>query len=79
MRSLTKWIKKDQVPSFFVLTDLTSWLFMLSYLITRNEQLFGLLVLMCVFCPAFIGIIISRIIEPGQKETIHKARRTSFS
>jgi hypothetical protein len=50
----------------------------LPYLITHNEQLFGLLVLMGVFCPAFIGIIISRIIEPSQKENNQKAIRIAF-
>ena len=78
MNPLTEWIKKDQVTSFFVLTYLTSWLLMLPYLITRNEQLFGLLVLMGIFCPAFIGIIISRIIEPSQKESNKKTRRIAF-
>lgn len=78
MNKLTEWIKEHQVASFFVLTYITSWLLMLPYLITRNEQLFGLLVLMGVFCPAFTGIIISRIIEPGRKQNNRKARRIAF-
>jgi membrane protease YdiL (CAAX protease family) len=64
MNKLKGWIKHHQLIAFFILTYLTTWLLILPYLLTGDEQIFGILVLVGIFGPAFINIIISRTIEP---------------
>jgi membrane protease YdiL (CAAX protease family) len=78
MNKLTEWIKKYQLSAFFILTYLTTWLLILPYIITGNEQIFGILVLIGIFGPAFINIIISRIIEPVPSVNTHKKKRITF-
>jgi membrane protease YdiL (CAAX protease family) len=53
-------------------------LLILPYLATGDEQIFGILVLVGIFGPAFINIIISRIIEPVPSGNTRKKKRITF-
>ena len=78
MNKLKEWIKQHQLSAFFLLTYLTTWLFILPYIVTGDEQTFGIFVLIGIFGPAFINIIISRIIEPVPDENLFKKRCVTF-
>jgi membrane protease YdiL (CAAX protease family) len=78
MNKLKEWIKKYQLSAFFVLTYLTTWLLILPYIVTGDEQIFGILVLVGIFGPAFVNIIISRIIEPVPSENTRMKKRVTF-
>ena len=71
-------IKQHQLISFFLLTYLSTWIFLLPFLLTGDEQSFGILVIVGIFCPALINIIISRIIEPVPSENTRMKKRVTF-
>ena len=78
MNKLKEWNKQHQLTAFFIMTYLTTWLLILPYLVTGDEQIFGILVLVGIFGPAFINIIISRIIEPVPSVNTHKKKHVTF-
>jgi len=78
MNKLKEWIKKNQLSAFFLLTYLTTWLLILPYILTGDEQTFGIFVLVGIFGPAFINIIISRIIEPVPNKNLVKKKYITF-
>jgi membrane protease YdiL (CAAX protease family) len=71
-------IKQYQLISFFVFAYLGTWLLLLPFLLTGNEQAFGILVMVGIFCPAFLNIIISRIINPITDDIDPNKRRITF-
>lgn len=78
MNRIRRIIKEHQLISFFVLTYLTSWLLFLPFFLTGDEQTFGILALVGLFCPAFVNILISRIITPVSDENPKSRRRIAF-
>lgn len=78
MNRSKSFIKEHQLISFFTLTFLTSWLLFLPFLITHNEQASALPMLAGIFCPAFVSILISRIIIPVSDENPRGRRRIAF-
>jgi len=78
MNRIKRFVKKHQLISFFVLTYLTSWLLFLPFILTGDEQTFGILALIGLFCPAFVNILISRIITPASDENPQSRRRIAF-
>jgi len=46
--------------------------------LTGDDQIFGVLGLVGLFCPAFVNILISRIIAPASDENPKKRRRIAF-
>jgi len=71
-------IKEHQLISFFVLTYLTTWLLLLPFFLTGDEQTFGILGLVGIFCPALVNILISRIITPVSDENPRGRRCITF-
>jgi membrane protease YdiL (CAAX protease family) len=71
-------IKQHQLISFFVFTYLCTWLLLLPFLLTGDEQAFGILVIVGIFSPALVNIIISRIINPIPDDKNPKKRRITF-
>jgi len=71
-------IRQHQLGAFFVLTYLSTWLLLLPFLLTGNEEAFGILVIIGIFCPALVNIIISRIISPIPDEINPENRRNTF-
>jgi len=78
LRTIKKTVKDHQLISFFALTYLTSWLLFLPFILTGDDQIFGVLGLGGLFCPAFVNILISRIITPASDENPKKRRRLAF-
>jgi membrane protease YdiL (CAAX protease family) len=78
MISLKEKIKQHQLISFFVFTYLGTWLLLLPFILTGDEQTFGILVIVGIFCPALFNIIISRIINPTPDDNLRKKRRITF-
>ena len=75
---LKEGIKQHQLGAFFLLTYLITWLLILPYILTGDEQTFGIFVLIGIFGPEFINIIISRIIEPVLDEKLIKKKQVTF-
>lgn len=71
-------IRQHQLILFFVLTYVSSWLFLLPYMLTGDEQSFGILVIAGIFCPALVNILLSRIISPLSLDNYSKKRRVTF-
>lgn len=78
MNKLKEWVEQHQLSAFFLLTYLSTWILILPYMLTGNEQTFGILVLICIFGPAFINIIISLIIEPVSAKNLFKKKYITF-
>jgi len=64
IKKLKELIKLYQISAFFVLTYLITWFLLLPYMLTGDEQAYGILVMFGIFGPAFANIIVSRIIRP---------------
>jgi membrane protease YdiL (CAAX protease family) len=78
MFRLKERIKKYQLTAFFILTYLFTWLLILPVILTKDQQLFGILALVGIFCPALVNIIISRIIDRTASEESVKRKRFTF-
>jgi len=78
MKILRNTIKHYQLTSFFVLTYLSTWLLLLPFLLTGDEQTFGILVIIGIFCPALVNIFISRYINPNRDDNAKGKRRILF-
>ena len=78
MNRYQEWIKQHQLSAFFLLTNLTTWLLILPYIVTGDEQTFGIFVLVGIFGPALINIIISRIIEPVPEGHFRNKKHITF-
>jgi membrane protease YdiL (CAAX protease family) len=71
-------INKYQLISFFVLTYLSTWLLLLPFLLTGNEQTYGILVIIGIFCPALVNIFISKNINSKRDDIEKGERRITF-
>jgi len=78
MNRIRRIVKEHQLISFFGLTYLTSWVLFSPFLLTGDEQAFGILALVALFCPAFVNIVISRIITPASNENPQRKRPIAF-
>ena len=79
MNRIRRIVKEHQLISFFALSYLTTWLLLLPFLLTGDEQtIIGILVLVGIFGPAFANIIISRIIAPVSNENPRRRRHITF-
>jgi len=78
MNRIRSIVKEHQLISFFVLTYLTTWLLLLPFFLTGDEQTFGILGLVGIFCPAFVNIFISCIITPVSDANPRSRRRITF-
>ncbi len=78
MNKLKELIKKYQISSFFTLTYIITWLLILPYILTGDEQAYGILVLLGIFAPAFVNIIISRIVNPIPSENNRTRKYVTF-
>jgi membrane protease YdiL (CAAX protease family) len=75
---IRRFVKEHQLIFFFGFTYLATWLLLLPFLLTGNEQAYGILVLIGIFCPAFVSIIISRVHSPAPKQNPRSRRRITF-
>jgi hypothetical protein len=64
MPTLKEQIKKYQLTAFFSFTYFFTWLLFLPVILTGDQQVYGILALIGLFCPALLNIFISRILEP---------------
>ena len=71
-------IKQHQIVSYFTLTYLATWVLILPYLLTGDEQTYGILVIVGIFCPALFNIFISRIIKPERDDRTRRKRQITF-
>ncbi|MBN1340266.1 MAG: CPBP family intramembrane metalloprotease [Bacteroidales bacterium] len=71
-------LRKHQLISFFFLTYLASWLLLLPYMLTGNEQAYGIFIIIAIFCPALVNILLSRIISPLRHDNYSSKRRITF-
>jgi len=75
---LKKILRKHQLISFFILTYISSWLLLLPYMLTRDEQSYGILIIIGIFCPALGNIFLSRIISQTRTDKFSNKRRITF-
>jgi membrane protease YdiL (CAAX protease family) len=73
-----EFLKKYQLISFFILTYISSWLLMLPYMLTRNEQAFGIFIIIGIFFPALVNILLSSIISHSRSYNYSSKRRMTF-
>lgn len=78
MSTLNKLIKKYQLTSFFIFTNLFTWLLFLPFLLTGDEQTFGVFVILGLFGPAIINIYISRLISSEPSDNKKQIRNLIF-
>ncbi|MBN2346738.1 MAG: hypothetical protein JXO51_10155 [Candidatus Aminicenantes bacterium] len=78
MSGMARWIKERQLTVYFAATYFFPWLLFLPYLLTGNEQAYGILLLVGIFCPAFAGILISRVISPAPDRAHRSRKRIAF-
>lgn len=69
---------RHQLISFFIVTYASSWLLLLPYMLTGDEQSFGILVIAAIFCPALVTILLSRAISPIPTDSYSRKRRITF-
>jgi membrane protease YdiL (CAAX protease family) len=70
--------RKHQLISYFILTYISSWLLLLPYMLTGNEQTCGIFIIIGIFCPALVNILLSRIISPMRSDNYSSKRRITF-
>ena len=78
MSTLNELIKKYQLTSFFIFTNLFTWLLFLPFLLTGDEQTFGVFVILGLFGPAIINIYISRLISSEPSDNKKQIRNLIF-
>jgi len=77
MYTLTDWIKRHQVPSFFILVYAVAWvgMFLIYFIFPGNDVVLGICMPFMLFSPALTAMLISGIAEPGPK---YKGSRTRW-
>ena len=78
MSGIRRFVRQRQLMVYFVAVCLVTWLLLLPFLLTGDEQAYGMLVLVGIFCPAFAGIIISRAISPAPGRERSGRRKIAF-
>lgn len=78
MKTIRRIVIENQLLSFFSLTYFTSWLLFLPVFLMGDQQAYGILALIGLFCPALINIFVSRIITNKSVENPRSRRAIAF-